>query len=142
MISIRQKIIIIALAALAPSLSIGQRVTPSASVVAAADAGKSLNSGLTDQVLYQYLISEIAGQRGRNDVAAAMMDGMRAGRSGVAGAPPAGLFAASGYPGSGGAEEAEGRSAGSESASDEAAGKDNLPPDATRDSTRRDSSAL
>ena len=68
---IRKKILAVAL-----SLSLGvfpvlhsHAATPSLAVADAVDIAKVKDSGLTDQMLYQYLISEIAGQRGRTSLA-------------------------------------------------------------------------
>ena len=63
--SIRQKTLAIALSVFIPPFSFAQGVTPYVEVSESADSGKAKGSGLTDQMLYQYLISEIAGQRGR-----------------------------------------------------------------------------
>ncbi len=68
---LRKKILVVAL-----SLSLGvfpvlhsHAATPSLAVADAVDIAKVKDSGLTDQMLYQYLISEIAGQRGRTSLA-------------------------------------------------------------------------
>ena len=65
---IRQKIVVVALSALLPVIFDHAGAHP-LEVPEAADAGKARESGLSDQMLYQFLISEIAGQRGRTDLA-------------------------------------------------------------------------
>ena len=55
--------------------SAGQTVAQPTEVIVTTVVSKVKDSGLTDQLLYQYLISEIAGQRGRSGLALrGMMD--------------------------------------------------------------------
>ena len=66
---IRQKILAIALSTFVLPLSFAQGASTSTEVIKSVDSGKAKDNGLTDQMLYQYLISEIAGQRGRTGLA-------------------------------------------------------------------------
>jgi len=66
---IRQKNVVIALSMLLSPLMLNHAGAHSAEVSEAADSVRARDSGLTDQMLYQYLISEIAGQRGRPGLA-------------------------------------------------------------------------
>ena len=66
---IRKKILVVALSLGVFPVLHGHAATPSLAVADAVDITKVKDSGLTDQMLYQYLISEIAGQRGRTSLA-------------------------------------------------------------------------
>ena len=70
---IRQKILVVALfASMFPAMvchAATPAATPAAAAAESAEVNKVNDSGLTDQMLYQYLISEIAGQRGRTGLA-------------------------------------------------------------------------
>ena len=66
---IRQKILAIALSTFVLPLSFAQGASTSTEVIKSVDSGKAKDNGHTDQMLYQYLISEIAGQRGRTGLA-------------------------------------------------------------------------
>ena len=66
---IRQKILAIALSTFVLPLAFAQGASTSTEVIKSVDSGKAKDNGLTDQMLYQYLISEIAGQRGRTELA-------------------------------------------------------------------------
>lgn len=65
----RQKIIVTVLFVIATSGAISRVTAQSLEVTKSADSSKVNDTGLTDQMLYQYLISEIAGQRGRAGLA-------------------------------------------------------------------------
>ncbi len=64
---LRQKILVVALSLSVFPVLHCHAATPSVSD--SLDVTKVQDSGLTDQMLYQYLISEIAGQRGRTSLA-------------------------------------------------------------------------
>ncbi len=66
---IRQKIVVIALCAISLCVPFGQAIAASLEATPQPDATRPKDSGLTDQILYQYLMSEIAGQRGRTALA-------------------------------------------------------------------------
>ena len=66
---IRQKILVIALSASMFSAMVCLAALPVVADAESAEVSKAKDSGLTDQMLYQYLISEIAGQRGRTGLA-------------------------------------------------------------------------
>ena len=64
-----QKFLVLAFAAAALPASVGHAAAPAKEVAGTGDSTKAKDAGLTDQMLYQYLISEIAGQRGRTSLA-------------------------------------------------------------------------
>ena len=66
---IRQKILVVALSLGVFPVLHCHAATPAVAVGDSPDISKVRDSGLTDQMLYQYLISEIAGQRGRTSLA-------------------------------------------------------------------------
>ena len=66
---IHQKIIVIACCALSLCVPFGQATAATVDGAGEVDTSKPKDSGLTDQMLYQYLMSEIAGQRGRTGLA-------------------------------------------------------------------------
>lgn len=66
---IRQKILVIALSASMFSAMVCHAALPMVADAESAEIKNAKDSGLTDQMLYQYLISEIAGQRGRTGLA-------------------------------------------------------------------------
>ena len=69
MILLRHKVFATALSGSVFFTLICHAAAPTVAVAASAESGKGNASGLTDQTLYQYLISEIAGQRGRTGLA-------------------------------------------------------------------------
>ncbi len=64
-----QKFLVLAFAAAALPASVGHAAAPAKEAAGTGDSTKAKDAGLTDQMLYQYLISEIAGQRGRTSLA-------------------------------------------------------------------------
>ncbi|MCY7388337.1 MAG: tetratricopeptide repeat protein [Burkholderiales bacterium] len=66
---IRQNIVVVLLSLVALPASIGQTSAQPLQATDPVDASRAKDGGFTDQMLYQYLISEIAGQRGRSGLA-------------------------------------------------------------------------
>ena len=65
----RQNSVVLLLSLIVLLSSAGQTVAQPTEVIDTTVVSKAKDSGLTDQLLYQYLISEIAGQRGRSGLA-------------------------------------------------------------------------